>query len=101
MYLSIYNLILGGSSDGPVQKGRNLISGRNDVWIVNISEEITFKSFSRGPSMLHSRIHHSCTTIMIGNKKLIIAVGGNDNNVGTGRSMEILDPSVNRWEEGT
>ena len=88
-------MILGGSSDGPVQKGRN------DVWIVNISEEITFKSFSRGPSMLHSRIHHSCTTIMIGNKKLIIAVGGNDNFVGTGRSMEILDPSVNRWEEGT
>ena len=48
--------------------------------------------------MLHPRIHHSCSTIMIGNKKLIIAVGGN--NTPSGTSMEILDPSVNQWEEG-
>ena len=92
-------MILGGSSDGPVQKGRNLISGRNDVWIVNISEEITFKSFSRGPSMLHTRIQHSCTTISIGNKKLIIAASGYPPSSGT--SIEILDPSVNQWVEGT
>ena len=88
--VSIYIVILGGYNGGPVAK--------NDVWIVNISEEITFKSFSRGPSMLHSRFHHSCSTIMIGNKKLIIAVGGNNKPSGT--SMEILDPSVNQWEEG-
>ena len=89
--VSIYIVILGGYNGGPVAK--------NDVWIVNISEEITFKSFSRGPSMLHSRFHHSCSTIMIGNKKLIIAVGGNNKPSGT--SMEILDPSVNQWVEGT
>ena len=88
--VSIYIVILGGYNGGPVAK--------NDVWIVNISEEITFKSFSRGPSMLHSRFYHSCSTIMIGNKKLIIAVGGNNKPSGT--SMEILDPSVNQWEEG-
>ena len=86
-------MILGGSSDGPVQKGRN------DVWIVNISEEITFKSFIRGPSMLHPRISHSCTTISIGNKKLIIAASGYPPSSGT--SMEILDPYVNQWVEGT
>ena len=84
-------MILGGYNGGPVAK--------NDVWTVNISEEITFKSFSRGPSMLHSRFHHSCSTIMIGNKKLIIAVGGNNKPSGT--SMEILDPYVNQWVEGT
>ena len=88
-------MILGGSSDGPVQKGRN------DVWIVNISEEITFKSFTRGPSLLHSRYYHSCGTISSGNKKLIIAVGGNCGQWQIGKTMEIFDPSVNQWVEGT
>ena len=49
--------------------------------------------------MLHPRIQHSCTTISIGNKKLIIAASGYPPSSGT--SMEILDPSVNQWVEGT
>ena len=86
-------MILGGGAH------RSTAGGSKDVWIVNISEEITFKSFIRGPSMLHPRIQHSCTTISIGNKKLIIAASGYPPSSGT--SMEILDPSVNQWVEGT
>ena len=64
-----------------------------NVWIASISDEITF---SKGPSMLHSRYYHACGTISIGNKKLIIVAGGSGKS-----SVEILDPSVNRWVAGT
>ena len=68
----------------------------NNVWIASISDEITF---SQGPSMLHSRYHHACATISIDNKNLIIVAGGGDGK--SRSSMEILDPSINRWVEGT
>ena len=79
--------ILGGYQSG---------SPTNKVWIASISDEITF---NQGPSMLHQRYYHACGTIPFGNKNLIVVAGGSTRH--SEMSMEILDPSVNRWVEGT
>ena len=80
--------ILGGYQSGNRQT--------NKVWIASISDEITF---NQGPSMLHQRYYHACGTIPFGNKNLIVVAGGSTRH--SEMSMEILDPSVNRWVEGT
>ena len=91
---SIY--ILGG-----IQNYTRKLRENNDrnVWIASISDEITF---SQGPSMLQGRFHHACGTISFGNKNLIIVAGGmtSDKNSGVTSSVEILDPSTNRWVQG-
>ena len=88
---SIY--ILGG-----IQNKYPEYNDRN-VWIASISDEITF---SQGPSMLQGRYFHACGTISFGNKNLIIVAGGmtSDKNSGVTSSVEILDPSTNRWVQG-
>ena len=77
------------------------ILGGNDknVWIASISDEITF---SQGPSMLKERYSHACGTISFGNKNLIIVAGGitGGRNEVRSSSVEILDPSTNRWVKG-
>lgn len=91
---SIY--ILGG-----IQNYTRSLKEYNDrnVWIASISDEITF---SQGPSMLQGRYFHACGTISFGNKNLIIVAGGmtSDKNSGVTSSVEILDPSTNRWVQG-
>ena len=91
---SIY--ILGG-----IQNYTRSLKEYNDrnVWIASISDEITF---SQGPSMLQGRYFHACGTISFGNKNLIIVAGGmtSDKNSGVTSSLEILDPSTNRWVQG-
>ena len=94
---SIY--ILGG-----IQNYTRSLKEYNDrnVWIASISDEITF---SQGPSMLQGRYYHACGTISFGNKNLIIVAGGmtpltSDKNSGVTSSLEILDPSTNRWVQG-
>ena len=91
---SIY--ILGG-----IQNKYPEYNDRN-VWIASISDEITF---SQGPSMLQGRYYHACGTISFGNKNLIIVAGGmtpltSPKNSGVTLSVEILDPSTNRWVQG-
>ena len=70
-----------------------------NVWIASISDEITF---SQGPSMLEERYSHACGTISFGNKNLIIVAGGitGGRNEVRSSSVEILDPSTNRWVKG-
>ena len=91
---SIY--ILGG-----IQNYTRSLKDYNDrnVWIASISDEITF---SQGPSMLEGRYFHACGTVSFSNKNLIIVAGGmtgGKNSVGSS-SVEILDPSTNRWVQG-
>ena len=91
---SIY--ILGGIQNAT----RSLRYGNvRNVWIASISDEITF---SQGPSMLEERYSHACGTISFGNKNLIIVAGGitGGRNEVRSSSVEILDPSTNRWVKG-
>ena len=58
-----------------------LISGKtsfsittNKVWMANLSNEFTF---AQGPSIITARYGHSCGSMSIGNKSIIVAAGGN------------------------
>ena len=68
-----------------------------NVWVANPSNGY---SFIQGPSMMTGRYIHSCGTMSIGSKSIIIAAGGRTNNDVTLSSVEILDPDSNQWVEG-
>ena len=78
-----------------------LIGGRtpsdfpsNNVWVANPSNEF---AFNQGPSLITARGHHTCGTMSIGAKSIIVAAGGNP---GFLTSVEILDPLSNQWVAG-
>ena len=67
-----------------------------NVWVANPSNGY---AFVQGPSMITGRYYHSCGTMSIGSKSIIIGAGG-DGNSGRLSSVEILDPQSNQWVEG-
>ena len=73
----------------------------NKVWMANLSNEFTF---AQGPSIIQARYGHSCGSMSIGNKSIIVAAGG---MVGSStnykyylRTVEILDPLSHQWVAG-
>ena len=72
----------------------------NNVWVANPSNGY---AFVQGPSMITGRYHHSCGTMSIGSRSIIIAAGGYgkfQNGKIALSSVEILDPLSNQWVEG-
>ena len=69
---------------------------KNDVWVANPSNGY---AFVQGPSLITGRRYHSCGTMSIGAKSIIIGAGGHG-SMGYLSSVEILDPLSNQWVEG-
>ena len=81
-----------------------LISGKtsfsittNKVWMANLSNEFTF---AQGPSIITARYGHSCGSMSIGNKSIIVAAGGSIDYEDYLTSVEILDPLSHQWVAG-
>ena len=82
-----------------------LIGGRTpssnptkNVWVSNPSNGYDFVV---GPSLILARKYHSCGTMSIGSKSIIIAAGGFSSYPHYYQSsIEILDPESNQWVEG-
>ena len=66
----------------------------NNVWMSNPSNNFAFE---QGPSLITARGYHTCGTMSIGAKSIIVAAGGQP---GFLKSVEILDPLLNQWVEG-
>lgn len=71
-------------------------SHSNKVWVANSSNGY---DFVQGPSMITNRRRHSCGTMSIGSKSIIIAAEGYGSS-GMLSSVEILDPTSNQWVGG-
>ena len=56
-------------------------------------------AFVQGPSMITGRYYHSCGTMSIGTKSIIIGAGGYEYPYHLS-SVEILDPQSNQWVVG-
>ena len=72
----------------------------NNVWVTNPSNGYTF---SQGPSLITARRGHSCSTMSIGAKTIIVVAGGvarEGNSDFFLSSVEILDPLSNQWVAG-
>ena len=67
-----------------------------NVWVANPSNGY---AFVQGPSMMTGRRYHSCGTMSIGSKSIIIGAGGYYPPTDLS-SVEILDPQSNQWIEG-
>ena len=83
-----YVYLIGGKSNN----GRT-----NNVWVANPSNEY---AFTQGPSLMTVRSYHSCGTMFIGTKSIIVAAGGDNGGVNKMASVEILDPLSNQWVAG-
>ena len=66
----------------------------NNVWMSNPSNNFAFE---QGPSLITARGYHTCGSMSIGAKSIIVAAGGQP---GFLKSVEILDPLSNQWMEG-
>ena len=78
--------VIGGSSFG---------SYKNEVWIYDPQNGF---ARTQGPSLTTARSSHSCSTMMDGQKTLIVVSGGYNN--GDLNSVEIYDPTDNTWHSG-
>ena len=67
-----------------------------NVWVANPSNGY---AFVQGPSMMTGRWYHSCGTMSIGSKSIIIGAGGYEYPYHLS-SVEILDPQSNQWVVG-
>lgn len=82
--------LIGGDTGGPDGRIKN-------VWVASPSNE--YASFSQGPSLMTARYYHSCGTMSIGARNIIVVAG---NRGGAGSPVEILDPLslTNQWIGG-
>ena len=69
----------------------------DNVWVANPLNDF---AFTEGPSLMTARFEHSCSTMSIGAKSIIVAAGGFNSNSGELKSVEILDPTSNQWVAG-
>jgi len=73
--------------------GSTSTGATKNVWVANPSNGY---AFVQGPSLVTGRYYHSCETMSIGSKSIIVAVGGYS---GPKSSVEILDLDSNQWVE--
>ena len=89
--------------------GGDTLSGNSvDVWVTNPSKPVI--QWDIGPQLITGRYYHSCSTMSVGSKIIIVAAGGyNENNIqdynnGYLASVEILEldpiPNPNQWIAG-
>ena len=80
--------IIGGLDDN---------SDLDKVLIYNITNGF---SHIEGPSLIRKRLEHSCSLMSNGQQSKIVVAGGyNENDYGLS-SVEIFDPTANKWTRG-
>ena len=82
--------------------GSNIINHEDTesrhVWVANPSNGF---NFTEGPPLITPRMSHGCSTMSKDDKSIIIVAGGMTNLGHGSKSVEILDPSSNKWVKGT